>query len=79
MVWLYSQAHLTRNMEWANVVSFTSKHLKHPNINFIGVERYAAPLYLGVKKIKRLSAHKLPNLKLLLINAYELRYYLSPL
>ncbi len=52
--------------------------LKHPNINFIGVERYAAPLYLGVKKIKRLSAHKLPNLKLLLINAYELDTILPP-
>lgn len=40
--------------------------IKYPNINFIGVEKYASVLMQAVKKIENLE---LPNLKLMLLDA----------
>ena len=43
--------------------------IDNPNINFIGVEKYATPL-LGA--IKRLEGINLPNLKLICFDAYNI-------
>ena len=39
---------------------------KYPNINFIGIEKYASVLVNGIKKIENLE---IPNLKLILADA----------
>lgn len=44
--------------------------LKYPNINFIGVEKYAA---VASKAIKRIEEYNLPNLKILIMDAINLK------
>lgn len=43
--------------------------LKYPNINFIGVEKYPA---VATKAIKKIMPYDLPNLKILIMDAYDL-------
>ena len=43
--------------------------LKYPNLNFIGVEKYAAVASLAIKKI---APYELPNLKILIKDAQDL-------
>ncbi|MBE6155278.1 MAG: tRNA (guanosine(46)-N7)-methyltransferase TrmB [Firmicutes bacterium] len=47
--------------------------LKFPNINFIGVEKYASVACVAIKKIKE---YELPNLKVMILDACDLPEYL---
>ena len=47
--------------------------LKYPDINFIGVEKYSSVACIAIKKIRE---HEIPNLKIMIIDAYEMPEYL---
>jgi tRNA (guanine-N7-)-methyltransferase len=46
--------------------------IKHPNINYVGLEKYTSVI---VRAAKKLNEQKIPNLKLLNIDALELDDY----
>ena len=48
--------------------------LTNPNINYIGVEKYSSVACVAIKKIRN---YKLPNLKVLIVDASDLPEYLN--
>ena len=48
--------------------------LKYPNVNYIGIEKYSSVACVAIKKIRE---YKLDNLKVLIIDAYNMPEYLS--